>query len=522
MGRAKQYYDVVLVQPNVTWVYDPFEHLGLAYLGAALRREGFSVLIVDAVLRRLSMSELYEELDKYRIGVLGVTLISHGYLMTVRLLQYYRERHRETKIVGGGHFATFAAPKILEHTSVFDAIVLGEGEISFPRYCRAELSGEPADYFDIARPQHPTRRSETRIVEMDSLPFPARDNLPLAMERGANPGVTSSRGCYARCAFCTVHNFYKARNGPKWISRSIDNVIEELRQLKRDHDMNHFMFVDDNFMGPGDKSRRRALEFAEAYRRSGLSMTFHMDCRAIDVREDVLRELVASGLRSVFVGIESVSASDLLLYVKDLKVRANWEAAKLIKSLGLDYTLSMIMFNPETTEKEILENVRFLEDAEYYPRNPLSILNLYEGTDLITTYKDQVYGPFWDYRFECVSAKTRRIYDAAMQFCKDTLPLERELSARPGTDVLRRRQVYRARLQFLGDVTANIDREPLDSIRARWDRKIDQLRSDFDVSGARTARESRFGVERLYLTGSELDPPAANRNPACEVGVPPA
>jgi hypothetical protein len=37
-------------------------------------------------------------------------------------LKFYRERRPETKVVGRGHFATFGAAKILEHTDVFDAI----------------------------------------------------------------------------------------------------------------------------------------------------------------------------------------------------------------------------------------------------------------------------------------------------------------------------------------------------------------------------------------------------------------
>lgn len=217
----RERYDVVLVQPGVVWVYDPYEHLGLAYLAAALREAGLSVKIVDAVLLRLRMSELYAELDGYDIGVLGVTLVSHGYAEVTRFLERYHECHPETTIVAGGHFATFAADKIFAHTDAFDAIVLGEGEVVFVDYCRAIAAGDPRPSVpNVALRGGPVWREHVRIPDMDSLAFPARDLLPLAMDRGAIPSITASRGCYARCAFCTVSSFYQADNAPRWLSRS--------------------------------------------------------------------------------------------------------------------------------------------------------------------------------------------------------------------------------------------------------------------------------------------------------------
>jgi anaerobic magnesium-protoporphyrin IX monomethyl ester cyclase len=465
---VKPHYDVVLLQPSVTWVYDPFEHLGLGYLAAALRKQGFRVKILDAVLLRWDLREVYSRLDEIGIGVLGVTLISHGYPLAIKFLEYYHRRHPETRIVAGGHFATSAYGKIFEHTCVFDAIVLGEGERSFSEYCRATLRNEKCELTDVAFPgEGEPLRSGTRIRKMDELTFPSRDCLPLALSQGATPTVTSSRGCYARCTFCTVHSFYAQQGGPRWVPRSIDSVIEELRYLHRDFGIRQFMFVDDNFMGSGEVGRRRALQFAEAYRASALPMTFHMDCRANDLSEEVLRELVQAGLRSVFLGVESVSADDLVLYRKDLRVEDNWRAVEMLKKSGVAYTLAMIMFNPLTTEEALLENCRFLREVEYYPRNPISILNLYEGTEITRFLESRLSGDFWDYRFEFTSDSIRRIYSESMRFCRDTLRLERELSRCEGASQSCQ-ALYRVRLLFLEDITRHIGREPAEAIRSRW------------------------------------------------------
>lgn len=517
MVRGKPRYDVVLVQPSVTWVYDPFEHLGLAYLAAALRRQGFTVLIVDAVLRRLNMAELYQELDQYDIGVLGVTLISHGYVTTTRFLELYRDHHPATRVVAGGHFATFAAEKIFAHTRAYDAIALGEAEHSFPAYCRSVLRGEGVELQDIATPGEAPRRSHERILDMDALPFPARDCLPLAQKRGASASITASRGCYARCAFCTVPSFYAAKNGPRWVSRSIDNIIAELSELHGAFGVRHFSFIDDNFMGPGRRGRERALEFAAAYDRSGLPMTFHIDCRASDVDELVLAALKEVGLRSVFIGIESVSRRDLVVYRKDLDPEANWNAVRIVKKLDLNHTLAMIMFNPETDERSILDNVAFLKWAGYFPRNPLAIVNLYEGTELNRRFEPLLEGPFWDYRFRFARESTRIIYDEALRFCKETLPLERELSA-DGDRGRGRGQVHELRLLFLEELTARLGQEPVEDIHQRYRARLAALRAALSA-GAQAPAARGGDEERAYMTGSPLDAPPVEVTPEPELAA---
>ena len=496
--RTDSSYDVVLVQPNITWVYDSIEHLGLAYLAASLREKGFRVLIVDAVLLRLEMSELYQELDKYNIAVLGVTLISHGYVATERLLGYYRERHPETKIIAGGHFATFAADLIFKHTNVFDAIALGQADKTLPLYCRAVLDGEVSNIPDIATPGERNPPAAERLQDMNSLPFPARDTLSLAMSQGAKPCITASRGCYARCAFCTVHNFYRRTEGPPWIGRTADNIIDELKTLHEKFQIRHFLFVDDNFMSAGNRGRNLAMEFAEAYRRSKLPMTFHIDCRANDIREEVIEALYEVGLRSIFVGIESVAPRDLIIYRKGLQTEKNWQAVEILRKFPLDITLSMIMFNPETDRESILNNIEFLEWAEYYPRNPLSLLNIYEGTDLSRKYREYLKGPFWDYTFDFKHELTKKIYSESIKFCKETLPMERELSLR-NDGLSARYDLARLRLSFLKDVTTNLETESIYTIRARWMERVEVLRNQESVA------DNGYGAERIYMTGSPLD-----------------
>jgi hypothetical protein len=274
-------------------------------------------------------------------------------------------------------------------------------------------------------------------------------------------------------------------------------VIEELRELHGRFRFPHFMFCDDNFMGPGNKGRERALEFADAYRKAKLPMTFHIDCRAVDVHEEVMASLKAAGLRSVFIGIESVSDEDLLTYRKDLAAEANWSAVRILDRLGLERTLSMIMFNPATTASSIVSNTEFLEQAGYYPRNPMMILNVYEGTDHQRIFAKHLQGPFWDYRFEFERASIRTIYAESLAYCKDTLPLERELSLRADGHEARQ-EVYRLRLRFLQDMARRHELEPTAAIQAAWRQRLEDLRARVGAAAPVTASDGLFGRDRLF------------------------
>ena len=62
---------------------------------------------------------------------------------------------------------------------------LGEGEIAFTDLCRFWLREETVELTDVQLPGRPAQRSAARINHMDDLPFPAHDQLRLALSQGA-------------------------------------------------------------------------------------------------------------------------------------------------------------------------------------------------------------------------------------------------------------------------------------------------------------------------------------------------
>ncbi len=84
------------------------------------------------------------------------------------------------------------------------------------------------------------------IHNLDDLPFPARDHLPQIMKMGGEVLISASRGCFYRCTFCSIPDFFDH----SWRSRSPANVVQELKHLVSTYGYSTFWFIDDDFFAP--------------------------------------------------------------------------------------------------------------------------------------------------------------------------------------------------------------------------------------------------------------------------------
>jgi radical SAM superfamily enzyme YgiQ (UPF0313 family) len=285
-------------------------------------------------------------------------------------MQFLNERMAEKPegklphVTVGGNFATVHATALLEAIPSLDSVVLYEGEETLCELVDRSTQGQ--EWRGIAgiafRANGCARTSQTRArpSDLDGLPFPARDTLPALLSASPNAitSVISSRGCHRRCRFCAVRKF-----AGTWRPRSPANVVDELAALQSEFGVSRFDFQDDNFMGPGERGRQRALGIAEEIRRRRLDVRFRLMCSADTVARDVLTALFDAGLFSLFLGIESGSQKRLTAYAKG-SVRQNIRALEVLDGLGIlpKCEIGFIMFDPEGDLDEVKANLAFLRD----------------------------------------------------------------------------------------------------------------------------------------------------------------
>jgi len=268
--------------------YSLFPPLGLATLAAFLDPQDEAV-IVDQHVQPLTTD------DDPDLVVIQV-YITNAY-RAYRLADHYRARG--AFVVLGGLHVTSLPDEAAAHA---DAIFLGPGEQTFPLFLQE---------FRAGRPRAAYRSTDGR--NLDRLP-PIRRDL-IARRRYLVPNsIVVTRGCPEHCDFCYKDAFFE--RGRSFYTQRVDAALAEIDRLPG----RHLYFLDDHLLG----DRRFARALFDGMR--GMGRLFQGAATVDSVlRDDLIERAAEAGLRSLFVGFESLTPGNL--------ARSNKR-----QNLGRDYT----------------------------------------------------------------------------------------------------------------------------------------------------------------------------------------
>lgn len=186
------------------------------------------------------------------------------------------------------------------------------------------------------------------------------------------------RGCEHNCTFCYAHilrtpGFPLVRYFPP------SRILATINDLNaQDIEGLNIEFTDENFIGGTTEEEiidnlYRALTFAQQLRQANQTLHFGLDTRADslfngkdtaetrDHRQRVWGTLVGAGLKYVYVGIETFSPVQRKRYSKNLDDVALRESIKVLRKLGIRFTIGLISFDPLMTFEELKENIAYIE-----------------------------------------------------------------------------------------------------------------------------------------------------------------
>lgn len=254
--------------------YSLFPPLGLATLASHLRADD-EVTIVDDHVERLTTD------DTPDLVVIQV-YITNAY-RAYRLADLYRARGAFVAL--GGLHVTSLPQEAAAHA---DAIFLGPGDQTFPRFL-ADLRA------DRARPVY--RAADGRTLER--IPSVRRDLIRRTRYLVPN-SIVVSRGCPQHCDFCYKDAFFAG--GRSFYTQRVDEALAEIARLPG----RHLYFLDDHLLG--DPRFARAL--FDGMR--GMRRLFQ-GAATVDsiLRGDLIERAADAGLRSLFVGFETLTPGNL-------------------------------------------------------------------------------------------------------------------------------------------------------------------------------------------------------------------
>ncbi|MFC1477655.1 B12-binding domain-containing radical SAM protein [candidate division KSB1 bacterium] len=313
----------LLVNP---WIYDFaafdlwIKPLGLLYIAAVLRDQGWKIELVDCLDRShpyydslqkkqfkhystgkyaretINKPAAVEDIPRFysRYG-LPAEIVRHElkaseppdlifltsgmtywYPALIDMVSLIREFYESTPIILGGIYATLMPDHALRNIPV-DQVFTGEAE--------NRLSEIPS-----------LESIETRYEELDDLPYPAFD---LYRELKFLP-ILTSRGCPLKCSFCASHKI----SGP-FRMRSVDAVVDEITESCSKYNVQDVAFYDDALLY---KKSKHLLPILESVLLKNLAIRFHTPngLQANEIDGETAKLLVCAGFTTIRLSLESV------------------------------------------------------------------------------------------------------------------------------------------------------------------------------------------------------------------------
>lgn len=375
---------IVLVRPPVVHLKADFYGsipgipAGLAYLAASVRKSGFDVEILDAY--GTAPHRFYDFRERYRargltpgeialrlkgVEVVGISVhCANEHTMSIRIASAVKKASPDTTVVVGGYHATFLPESFLEAGA--DYVVMGEGERRLPWLLKALESGTGADDIEgVGSQVRVNPRAEKYTIDLDSEPFAAVDLLPLenywklGYSHGPFAGkymnIITSRGCPYNCSFCQA----PAMCGGRWLARSADGVLDEIRFHMDRYGVRDFHIQDENFAIDRSRVERICKGLIEGD--YGITFCFPSGLKMETLDEELLELLIKAGCRYFSLSPETGSKRVLSLMNKTANIDKVPRLIRKAASMGTRTCTFFVAGYPGETREDRIETRTYIK-----------------------------------------------------------------------------------------------------------------------------------------------------------------
>jgi anaerobic magnesium-protoporphyrin IX monomethyl ester cyclase len=338
------------------------------------------VAIADLVLVQQRVRETVERLlASHSPDVVGLSIMTFQRHTARKIVGLIRSVRPAARIVVGGYDPSLATAIYEDPAWDVDAIVRGEGDLTFRELLRAWETGRSPEHVCGLSYRSPTgfvrtpARPASHLVADEVRP-PARSTRVLDdytfLGRKIDV-VETSRGCTFDCSFCSIIEM-RGRNFYKWpIERVIADIIDARRRGAR-----AIFLVDDNIT----LDVRRFEALCRAIVDAGLADIDYIVqamTSSIAAAGATLAPLMRkAGFRYVFLGIENVLEADLRFLRARAKNQQRGDAGggnatitaiDVLHRHGMYVVGGLIVGNPGDTREAIEANLAFARQYVDWP-----------------------------------------------------------------------------------------------------------------------------------------------------------
>jgi radical SAM superfamily enzyme YgiQ (UPF0313 family) len=335
--------------------------LGIALLSAIWDEQGHTSQIIDAEALQLSIPEIIARINP-DADFVGIPATTPGISKVLVIARKVRETFPHIKIIMGGvHPSIFH--KELVGDKFCDLVVRNEGEIPIIELAK----GTPYNLI----PNLTWRNSQNEViinpdcttyVDLNNLPFPAYDKLPMHLYHSAlgaarkkpSIGMMTSRGCPGKCTFCFSGMF-----GSQIRFMSPVRIIQHIRHLQKNYGIREISFYDDTFTA----SKKNVAELCQLILAEKIKLSWSCFARVDTVTPELLLLMKKAGCHQIMYGFETSDENILKKINKQTNLNQFQSVLAWTKAAKINIRGAFMLGNPGETSASMEKTIDYAKNT---------------------------------------------------------------------------------------------------------------------------------------------------------------
>jgi len=340
-------------------------------------------------------NRMINEFKNVETGIVGISCYTPEYPEVLRLARDVRKVNSACKIIVGGIHPTFYPEDFLDTDErLVDICVIGEGEITAFELVDSLLGRSKKTLNQIQgiayRQQGQGEVVTTEIrkpsTNLDEISYPEYSLIDMRYYTNANPyairGVflrsmylSATRGCPSQCTFCVAKKLRQFFGTGR--VRSAKGLINELKLLKSEYEIDSFYFVDDLFT----INKENVKEFCRALRQERLGLIWGCSSKVSTLNEELLKLMSRAGCVQIDFGVERGSDAALDIVRKGQNIDMVKNIFRLCHKYGIRTFANMLVNLPHEKEEDLNDILRLL-DVIQPEVTSINIFTPYPGAEI--------------------------------------------------------------------------------------------------------------------------------------------